>query len=80
MERANQNSNAEGRGGNRPLSGRQLDPIRKNFEVIKTPENMGKSPQQQQLLCKKCMTKVSARPERLRAHVQKCSPAEFHVC
>ena len=48
MERANQNSNADGRGGNRPLSGRQLDPIRKNFEVIKTPENMGKSPQQQQ--------------------------------
>ena len=38
IERANQNSIAEGRGGNRPLSGRQLDPIRKNFEVIKTPE------------------------------------------
>ena len=30
MERANQNSNAHGRGGNRPFSGRQLDPIRKN--------------------------------------------------
>ena len=38
MERANQNSNADGLGGNRPFSGRQLDPIRKNFEVIKTPE------------------------------------------
>ena len=48
MERANQNSNADGRGGNRPLCERQLDPIRKNFQVIKTPENMGKSPQQQQ--------------------------------
>ena len=38
MERANQYSKADGRGGNRPFSGRQLDPIRKNFEVIKTPE------------------------------------------
>ena len=38
MERANQNSNADGRGGNRPFSGRHLDPIRKNFEVIETPE------------------------------------------
>ena len=38
MERANQNSNTDGRGGNRPFSGRQLDPIRKNFEVIKTFE------------------------------------------
>ena len=37
MERANQNS-TDGRGGNRPFSGRQLDPIWKNFEVIKTPE------------------------------------------
>ena len=36
MGRANQNSNADGRGGNRPFSGRQLDPIRKNFEVIMT--------------------------------------------
>ena len=38
MERANQNSNADGRGGNRPFSGRQLDLIRINFEVINTPE------------------------------------------
>ena len=38
MERANKSSNADRRGGNRPFSGRQLDPIRKNFEVIKTPE------------------------------------------
>ena len=38
MERANQNSNTDGRGGNRPFSGRQLDPIKKNFEVIKIPE------------------------------------------
>ena len=36
MERANKNSNADGRGGNRPFSGRQLDSIRKNFEVIQT--------------------------------------------
>ena len=40
MERANQNSNADGRGGNRPFSGRQLDPIRKNFEVIKTEKKL----------------------------------------
>ena len=38
MERANQNSNADGRGGNRPFSERQLDPIRKNFVIIKTPK------------------------------------------
>ena len=40
MERANGNSNADGRGGNRPFSGRQLDPIRKNFEVIKTEKKL----------------------------------------
>ena len=40
MERANQNSNTDGRGGNRPFSGRQLDPIRKNFEVIKTEKKL----------------------------------------
>ena len=40
MGRANQNSNADGRGGNRPFSGRQLDPIRKNFEVIKTEKKL----------------------------------------
>ena len=40
MERANQNSNADGLGGNRPFSGRQLDPIRKNFEVIKTEKKL----------------------------------------
>ena len=40
MERANQNSNTDGRGGNRPFSGRQLDPIRKNFEVIKTERKL----------------------------------------
>ena len=38
MERAHQKSNADRRGRNRPFSGRQLDPIRKNFEVIRTPE------------------------------------------
>ena len=40
METANQNSNADGRGGNRPFSGRQLDSIRKNFEVIKTEKKL----------------------------------------
>ena len=40
MERANQNSNADGGRGNRPFSGRQLDPIRKNFEVIKTEKKL----------------------------------------
>ena len=40
MERANQNSNTDGRGGNRPFSGRQLDPIRKNFAVIKTEKKL----------------------------------------
>ena len=40
MERANQNSNTDGRGGNRPFSGRQLDPTRKNFEVIKTGKKL----------------------------------------
>ena len=40
MERANKNSDADKHGGNRPFSGRQLDPIRENFEVIKTEKKL----------------------------------------
>ena len=36
-------------GGNRPLTGRRTEPIRNNFETIKTPENLGKPPRQQQV-------------------------------
>ena len=40
--------------------------------LIKTPENMGKSPQQQQLGCKACAEQVSARPERMCEDMDRC--------
>lgn len=61
-----------GGGGGRYLSGRKLDPIRNDFELIKTPENMGKSPQQQQVRCKACAECVSARLERMWEHKDRC--------
>ena len=63
---------ASGGGGSRYLSGRKLDPIRNDFELIKTPENMGKSPQQQQVRCKACAECVSARLERMWEHKDRC--------
>ena len=32
-----------GAGGSRPLTGRRTDPVRKHFEKIQTPENLGKA-------------------------------------
>ena len=68
-------------GGSRNLAGRRPDPVRNDFETIKTPENLGKPLQQQQLRCKICMEKVSGRPERLKEHKSKCMklPAEAQV-
>ena len=61
-----------GAGGSRPLTGRRTDPVRKHFEKIQTPENLGKQPRQQQVRCKHCLEQVSARPERMEKHLEKC--------
>ena len=41
-------------------------------ELIKTPENMGKSSQQQPVRCKASAECVSGRPERMREHKDRC--------
>ena len=65
-------SGSSSAGGSRHLSGRRLDPVRSNFETIKTPENLGKSPANQQIRCKLCMEQVSARAVRMRDHLERC--------
>ena len=65
-------SGSGGSGGTRNFAGRKPDPIRNSFETIRTPENLAKPLQQQQLRCKVCMEKVSGRPDRLKEHKSKC--------
>ena len=67
-------------GGSRYSSGRKPDPIRNSFETIRTPANLAKPLQQQQLRCKVCMEQVSGRPDRMKEHKNKCIKPPSQVC
>ena len=59
-------------GGSRVLAGRKTNPVRSRFETVATQENLGKAPRGQQVRCKVCLERVSARPERMEKHLEKC--------
>ena len=69
-----------GSGGTRNFAGRKPDPIRNSFETIKTPANLAKPLQLQQLRCKVCMEQVSGRPDRMKEHRNKCIKQLSQVC
>ena len=59
-------------GGSRLAAGRRTDPVRNHFETVPIPENMGRAPRDQQVRCKSCMERISARPDRMEKHLDKC--------
>ena len=63
---------AGGSGGSREFAGRKTNPVRSRFETVATQENLGKAPRDQQVRCKVCLERVSARPERMEKHLEKC--------
>ena len=62
-----------GFGGPRVASGRRLDPVRNHFVTINSTENMGKPLGQQLVRCKRCMTCLRGKIERLTDHLKRCS-------
>ena len=56
-----------GSGGQRLGSGRRIDPVWQNFNVIVNEDQMSQNAE-----CKACSTMISARPERLKSHLEKC--------
>ena len=66
-------------GGPRVAAGRRLDPVRNQFVTINSTENMGKALGQQLVRCKKCMTCMRGKIERLNEHLRKCSRLQNDV-